>query len=186
MCSESWRRVVSLTTMQKIFPAQKSSGTGAFDAEMAEKLATAVETLDVRRQEQEAELRELHAVSTSTGGTEQAEASAMLAISKREGELHRTEEHLGAGMDEWGREVGPWVDINVAEWLASYVLAELKQEKLGNGDFKYKCLHSAGPGLDHRQGDSELIDRKFLAYLRSRTSRYVIALQSGCRSKVVA
>ena len=80
-------------------------------------------------------------------------------------------------MEDWSRQVGGWIDINVAEWLASYVLAELKAEKLSSGDYKYKCLHSA----DHRRVD--LIDRKFAAYLKSKTSIYVIALQSGCRSK---
>ena len=47
----------------------------------------------------------------------------------------------------------------------------------GEGDFKYKCLHSRS------KDRAKLIDRKFLAYLHSKTSRYLIALQTSCRSK---
>ena len=71
----------------------------------------------------------------------------------------------------------------IAESLARYVLEELKKEKVvggegeGGGDFKYKCLHSRS------KDRAKLIDRKFLAYLHSKTSRYLIALQTSCRSK---
>jgi|EP01044_Picomonas_judraskeda_P018031 hypothetical protein len=141
--SESWRRVASLPAMKKILPTKFS---GAFDIQKAEDLAREVERQDVQREEQVAGLAELN-----THGTAQS------VLAGREGELRRTEERLAAGMDEWSRQVGGWIDINVAEWLASYVLAELKQEKLSNGDFKYSCFR--GP-------DSDLIDRKFLAYLK--------------------
>lgn len=172
METESWRRVASLAEMKKMLPTQSS---GAFDSAMAEKLAVAVEVVDANRVEQETKLLELRAPATAAGAAgDSSERRSMLA--KQEGELHRTEEHLGAGMGEWSRQVGGWIDINVAEWLASYVLAELKAEKLSSGGYKYKSLHSA----DHRQGD--LIDRKFSEYLKSKTSIYVIALQSGCRS----
>ena len=142
--SESWRRVASLPAMKKILPTKSS---GAFDVKKAEDLALEVERQDVQREQQQAELVELH-----------SEGTAQSTLAELEGELRRTEERLAAGMDEWSRQVGGWIDIDVAEWLASYVLAELKQEKLSNGDFKYSCLRGTP--------DSDLIDRKFLAYLK--------------------
>lgn len=136
--------------MKKILPTKSS---GAFDVKKAEDLAREVEMKDVQREQQQAVLAELH-----------SDGTAQSLLAEREGELRRTEERLAAGMDEWSRQVGGWIDINVAEWLASYVLAELKQEKLSNGDFKYSCFR--GP-------DSDLIDRKFLAYLKVSDHLYI-------------
>ena len=164
--SESWRRVASFPHFCRIFPTKAS---GAFDIETAEHLAHEVERQDTQRQEQEAELLQLH-----SHGTEQS------VLTGREAELRRTEEQLAAGMDEWSRQVGGWIDINVAEWLASYALAELKQEKLSNGDFKYSCFR--GP-------DSDLIDRKFLAYLKVSkppTAYRMVLLGSGFQSVYVS
>lgn len=132
--------------MKNVLPTTSS---GAVDIETTEDLASKVATLDAKRQEQEAELLQLQS------DTRRGDLSPVLL--DREAELRRTEELLAVHMDDWSRQVGGWIDINVAECLAGYVLTKLKQEKLGNGDFKYSCFR--GP-------NSDLIDRKFLAYLK--------------------
>ena len=69
-------------------------------------------------------------------------AQQELHIIRREAEMLRVDKSLSLSFEDWRRNVDSWIDIDVAEWLANFVLAELKAETVG-GKFKYPCLHSA-------------------------------------------
>ena len=169
METEAWRRVVAQPSVAKMFPA--SAANTALDASVAETLSVALGVLDTRRAELGSELEELRQAASASETAQQE-----LHIIRREAEMLRVDKSLSLSFEDWRRNVDSWIDIDVAEWLANFVLAELKAETVG-GKFKYPCLHSA----DHRH--DALVDHKLKNYLKSKTTSYIIALQSGCRSK---
>ena len=167
--TESWRRVASQPELRELILYSAQSST-AFDDKTAATLVTEAAELESQRLALEGQLAE-------TSNEKLTEAAKLQA------QLDALEDRISDGMGKWAKDVDSWVVWKIAESLARYVLEELKKEKVGGGegegggDFKYKCLHSRS------KDRAKLIDRKFLAYLHSKTSRYLIALQTSCRSK---